>query len=198
MKNTIKINGINITIEGNPVCLENIELTSEVSAQELATSGGLIKGLINELKPYIDMAIQANNKPATPVTTTAPARVVTGVPAPKQIPSNDGIIHAKEPKGSFSLTKAFTEMPIPENIESVSYMKYRFKNEQSEITVDASEYNCIHIHVYAMKKWMHVHVHPNNASFVGSDIKPEEMDDFLGASGIPVEIQEDVKKVVTL
>ena len=195
MKNTFNLNGVQITIDGQPINIDHLEVTSEMTVQELATSGGLISGLIKEIKPLIAEA----TKPVTPsVTTTAPARVVTGVPAPKQIPSNDGIIHAKEPKGSFSLTKAFTEMPIPENIESVSYMKYRFKNEQSEVTVDASEYNCIHIHVYAMKKWMHVHVHPNNASFVGSDIKPEEMDDFLGASGIPVEIQEYVKKVVTL
>lgn len=190
MKNAITINGLAITIEGCPVQLDHVELTSEMSAQELATSGGLIKQLISEIKPLIAEATKPVATPAIP-TPNNYNKSNNNYNSYKNNKNYDNKGNYNKPK---SITKAFIEMPKPEALESSGQI-YKYKNI---VTIDGSEYDCIHVHVYAMKRWMHVHVHPNNASFIGSDIKAEEMEDFLSTIDIPVEIQEYIKKVVAL
>lgn len=192
MKNTFVVNGLSITIEGQPIAIDKLEVTSEMSAQELATSGGLIKQLISELKPLITEAIKPVATPATTAVTTPTNNYKNrNNNSYKNNKNYDNKGNYNKPK---SITKAFIEMPKPEALEASDQI-YKYKNI---VTIDGSEYDCIHVHVYAMKRWMHVHVRPNNTSFIGSDIKAEEMEDFLSTIDIPVEIQEYIKKVVAL
>lgn len=192
MKNTFVLNGLNITIEGQPIAIDKLEVTSEMSAQELATSGGLIKALVGELKPLLSEAIKPVATPATTAVTTPTNNYKNrNNNSYKNNKNYDNKGNYNKPK---SITKAFIEMPKPEALEASDQI-YKYKNI---VTIDGSEYDCIHVHVYAMKRWMHVHVRPNNTSFIGSDIKAEEMEDFLSTIDIPVEIQEYIKKVVAL
>lgn len=192
MKNTFVLNGLAIAIEGQPITIEKLEVTSELTAQELATSGGLIKALIGELKPLLSEAIKPVATPATTAVTTPTNNYKNrNNNSYKNNKNYDNKGNYNKPK---SITKAFIEMPKPEALEASDQI-YKYKNI---VTIDGSEYDCIHVHVYAMKRWMHVHVRPNNTSFIGSDIKAEEMEDFLSTIDIPVEIQEYIKKVVAL
>ena len=58
MKNTFTLNGLNLTVDGQPINIDHLEVSSEMSAQELPTTSGLISGLIKEIKPLITEAIK--------------------------------------------------------------------------------------------------------------------------------------------
>lgn len=213
MKNTVKINGINLTVEGCPVQLENIELTSEMSAQELATSGGLIKQLISELKPLIAEAI----KPAvvTPaVTTTTPNYNNHNnrnnyknnygtdkiAPAINQIYDNKKNYDHSDNKNHKNIQKTFSETTKPECLTAKNG-EWRWKeaedsNNRCSVCVQNDEFNIVRIHIMSHNSWVHIHKYPSETKIDGC--KFDQLPEFLKWSGIPEELQSYILKVVAL
>lgn len=191
MKNTIKINGINITIEGNPVCLENIELTSEMSAQELATSGGLIKALVGELKPLIQEAVKPVATPA--VTTTAPT------PTNNYKNNNYNKSNKNNCKNN---QRAFDSIPKPKELTEVGYKVWTFETgcylneDRIKIIVDNAKYNVIHINIMSAHQQAHIHIYPDKTTFHGASM--ETLPELLKHIGMPEAIQAYLLKVVAL
>lgn len=187
MKNTIKINGINITIEGNPVCLENIELISEMSAQELATSGGLIKQLVSELKPLIAEAVKPVATPA--VTTTAPT--------PTNNYKNNNYNKNDNRK---DLQKIFSGIQKPECLtEKDSEWKWKASdsyNNRCSVCVQNDEFNVVRIHIMSHNCWIHIHKYPSETKIDGCRF--DQLPEFMKWSGIPDELQSYILKVVAL
>lgn len=211
MKNTFKFDGINITVDGNPVEIKPIEFTNEISTQELATNGGLIMSLIKEIKPYIDMAIQASNKPAT---TTTPInknknnnnKKINNYKSDNNYNKNNYKNDNKKyttpelPK-HFSITKEWRKITIPESLKSDGVDKYRWTGKEypigDSVSVDGSTYGVIYIHIHAMKKKAFVVVRNNNVRFE-DDIKPEEFNEFLDVIDIPKDIKNYIEKVIAI
>lgn len=199
MKNTIKINGINITVEGCPVQLENIELTSEMSAQELATSGGLVKALIGELKPLIAEAV----KPAvvTPAITTAPAtnHNYSNNYKNKNNNYNKGNNYNKNDKPK-DLQKTFSDITKPECLtEKDSEWKWKASdsyNNRCSVCVQNDEFNIVRIHIMSHNCWVHIHKYPSETKIDGCRF--DQLPEFMKWSGIPEELQEYILKVVAL
>ena len=206
MKNTIKINGINITIEGNPVCLENIELTSEMSAQELATSGGLIKALVGELKPLI---AEATKPVVTPAITTAP----TNHNCSNNYKNNNynkgnnynknnynkGNNYNKNDKPK-DLQKTFSDITKPECLtEKDAEWKWKASdsyNNRCSVCVQNDEFNIVRIHIMSHNCWVHIHKYPSETKIDGCRI--DQLPEFMKWSGIPEELQSYIMKVVAL
>ena len=195
MKNTIKINGINITIEGNPVCLENIELTSEMSAQELATSGGLIKALVGELKPLI---AEATKPVVTPAITTAPTNHNCSNNY-KNNNYNKGNNYNKNDKPK-DLQKTFSDITKPECLtEKDAEWKWKASdsyNNRCSVCVQNDEFNIVRIHIMSHNCWVHIHKYPSETKIDGCRI--DQLPEFMKWSGIPEELQSYIMKVVAL
>ena len=195
MKNTIKINGINITIEGNPVCLENIELTSEMSAQELATSGGLIKALVGELKPLI---AEATKPVVTPAITTAPTNHNCSNNY-KNNNYNKGNNYNKNDKPK-DLQKTFSDITKPECLtEKDAEWKWKASdsyNNRCSVCVQNDEFNIVRIHIMSHNCWVHIHKYPSETKIDGCRF--DQLPEFMKWSGIPEELQHYILKVVAL
>ena len=199
MKNTIKINGINITIEGNPVCLENIELTSEMSAQELATSGGLIKALIGELKPLIQEAVKPVATPA--VTTPTTNNCINNRNNYKNNYDNKKSDCSKNYKKE-SRQHNFDAIPKPEGFEEVGYKRWIYESgsyvgeDRLAVHLDNAKYGVIHINVMSAHQSVHIHMYPDNTTYNGAS--PETIREILKHIGMPEELQHYILKVVAL
>lgn len=199
MKNTVKITGINLTVESCPVQLENIELTSEMSAQELATSGGLIKALIGELKPLIQEA----TRPAvvTPAITTAPTNhnYSNNYKNNKNNNYNKGNNYNKNDKPK-DLQKTFSDITKPECLtEKDSEWKWKASdsyNNRCSVCVQNDEFNIVRIHIMSHNCWVHIHKYPTETKLDGCRF--DQLPEFLKWSGIPEALQEYIMKVVAL
>lgn len=186
MKNTFVLNGLNITIEGQPIAIDKLEVTSEMSAQELATSGGLISGLIKEIKPLIAEAV----KPvATPAITTAPTNRNY----------NKGNNYNKNDNHK-DIQKVFSGIQKPECLTAKNG-EWRWKeaedsNNRCSVCVQNDEFNIVRIHIMSHNSWVHIHKYPSETKIDGC--KFDQLPEFLKWSGIPEELQSYILKVVAL
>lgn len=200
MKNIVKITGINLTVEGCPVQLEGIELTSEISAQEIATSGGLIKSLVSELKPLIQEA----TKPVTPtVTTTAPTNHNYSNNYKNKYNSNYGNNNYKNDNyKKESRQHNFDAIPKPEGFKEVGYKRWIYESgsfageDRLAVHLDNAKYGVIHINVMSAHQSVHIHIYPDNTTYNGAS--PETIREILKHIGMPEEFQHYILKVVAL
>ncbi len=196
MKNSITINGLAITIEGCPVQLDHVELTSEMSAQEIATSGGLIKALVGELKPLIQEAVKPVATPA--VTTTTPNNNYNK--------SNNNYNNYKNNKNDNykkeSLQHNFDAIPKPEGFKEVGYKRWIYESgsfageDRLAVHLDNAKYGVIHINVISTHQSVHIHMYPDNTTYNGAS--PETIREMLKHIGMPEEFQHYILKVVAL
>jgi len=195
MKNIIKINSIAITVEGNPIELNGIEFTNEASAQELATSGALIKGLINELKPLIQEAVKP--QATEPVVRRVERVEPTPTPAPVKVSATPVEKKSLERK---NLSKAFREIERPVSLKETGFKTWEWKSQETIptriINVKASELDHVMISLKVSETWVHVHVRPDNTRIVG--VSPEDFIEFLNYGEFPGDVREYVEKVATL
>ena len=197
MKNSITINGLAITIEGCPVQLDHVELTSEMSAQELATSGGLIKALVGELKPLIQEAVKPVATPA--VTTTTPNNNYnkSNNNYNNNCKNNKNDNYKKE-----SRQHNFDAIPKPEGFKEVGYKRWIYESgsytgeDRLAVHLDNAKYGVIHINVMSAHQSVHIHMYPDNTTYNGAS--PETIREILKHIGMPEEFQHYILKVVAL
>lgn len=198
MKNTFVLNGLNITIEGQPIAIDKLEVTSEMSAQELATSGGLISGLIKEIKPLIAEAVKPVATPA--VTTTAPTPTNHNYSNNyKNNNYNKGNNYNKNDNHK-DLQKVFSGIQKPECLtEKDSEWKWKASdsyNNRCSVCIQNNEFNIVRIHISANQTWVHIHKYPSETKIDGCRF--DQLPEFMKWSGIPEELQSYIMKVVTL
>lgn len=197
MKNSITINGLAITIEGCPVQLDHVELTIEMSAQELATSGGLIKALVGELKPLIQEAVKPVATPA--VTTTTPNNNYnkSNNNYNNNCKNNKNDNYKKE-----SRQHNFDAIPKPEGFKEVGYKRWIYESgsyageDRLAVHLDNAKYGVIHINVMLAHQSVHIHKYPTETKINGCRF--DQLPEFLKWSGIPDELQSYIMKVVAL
>jgi hypothetical protein len=189
MKNTFNLNGLNITIEGQPIAIDKLEVTSEMSAQELATSGGLIKALVGELKPLITEAVK-------PVVTPAN----TAAPTTNRNYKNNYKNKVEKPETK-NITKEWRKISVPEELKPEGNDKYRWCSSKEyygdSVSVDGSTYGVVYIHMYAMKRKSFIIIRNNEVRYE-DDIKREDFHEFLENIKIPENIKNYIIKVVAL
>lgn len=195
MKNTFVLNGLNITIEGQPIAIDKLEVTSEMTVQEIATSGGLIKALVGEIKPLIAEAV----KPvATPAITTAPTNHNYNNNY-KNNNYNKGNNYNKNDNHK-DLQKVFSGIQKPECLtEKDSEWKWKASdsyNNRCSVCVQNDEFNIVRIHIMSHNSWVHIHKYPSETKIDGC--KFDQLPEFLKWSGIPEELQSYILKVVDL
>ena len=195
MKNTFTLNGLNITIEGQPIAIDKLEVTSEMTAQEIATSGGLISGLIKEIKPLIAEAV----KPVvTPAITTAPTNRNYNNNY-KNNNYNKGNNYNKNDNRK-DIQKTFSEITKPECLtEKDSEWKWKASdsyNNRCSVCVQNDEFNIVRIHIMSHNCWVHIHKYPSETKIDGC--KFDQLEEFMKWSGIPEELQSYIMKVVAL
>lgn len=209
MKNTFVLNGLNITIEGNPVSIEHVELTSDMTVQEIATSGGLIKALVGELKPLIAEAVKPVATPA--VTTTAPNynnrnnrnNYKNNYGTDKIAGAINQIYDNKknyDHSGNKNIQKTFSETTKPECLTAKNgewrWKKEGDSNNRCSVCVQNDEFNVVRIHIMTNATWVHIHKYPTETKIDGCRF--DQLPEFLKWSGIPDELQSYIMKVVAL
>jgi hypothetical protein len=183
MKNTFVLNGLNITIEGQPIAIDKLEVTSEMSAQELATSGGLIKALVGELKPLIQEAVKPVATPATTAVTT---------------PTNN----YKNYDNNGMHQRAFDTLPKPQELTEVGFKLWTYEvgsysdGNRLKVNVDNTKYDVIHINIMSTHQQAHIHIYPDNTTWHG--VSMETLPEFLNHIGVSEALQAYLIKVVTL
>ena len=187
MKNTFKLTGINFTIEGNPIAIDNIELTSEMTAQELATSGGLINGLLKELKPLIEEA----TKP---------------VPAP-QIQQNNNYNNQKKEKATYIKPDApeSVEMRVnrlilskPDSVQNIGFRKWEFKDldNKCSVTFELDMTDSFNISIKGNGTMIWIHVYGSNTKISGLDFGSLPL--FLDQAGFPADVKAFIMKAIEI
>lgn len=192
MKNTFKINSIAITIEGNPVELNGIEFTNEASVQELATSGGLIKSLVAELKPLIEEA----TKPAPQV------------PMPQiQNTHNNHNYNRKNEKPKFVKPDAPESVELrtnklmldkPASIENTGFHKWEYcdKENNNKVTFELSITETLDISIKGNGTMVWIHVYGSNTKISGLDF--ESLPLFLDQAGFPADVKAFIMKAIEI
>ena len=198
MKNTFVLNGLAIAIEGQPITIEKLEVTSELTAQELATSGGLITGLLKEIKPLISEA----TKPVaiTPATTTPTNHNYSNnYKNNKNNNYNKGNNYNKNDKPK-DLQKTFSDITKPECLtEKDSEWKWKASdsyNNRCSVCVQNDEFNIVRIHIMSHNCWVHIHKYAAETKIDGCRF--DQLPEFMKWSGIPEALQEYIMKVVAL
>lgn len=198
MKNTFVLNGLNITIEGNPVSIEHVELTSDMTVQEIATSGGLIKQLISELKPLIAEATKPVVTPA--VTTTAPT------------PTNNynnyknnykDITNSKNDNTrALNIQSSFDALERPEELREDKYKTWVYEygsycnGDRIKVSIDNTKFGVLHVNILTSYLQVHIHVYPDKTTWHGSS--SATFHELLKHMGMPEAIQTYLLKVVAL
>ena len=202
MKNTFVVNGLSITIEGQPIAIDKLEVTSEMSAQELATSGGLIKALVGELKPLIQEAVKPVAIAPTPTPTPAPANNYN-----RNNNHSNNYKNNNYNKGNYNkndnhkdLQKIFSGIQKPECLtEKDSEWKWKASdsyNNRCSVCVQNDEFNVVRIHIMSHNCWIHIHKYPSETKIDGCRF--DQLPEFMKWSGIPDELQSYILKVVAL
>ena len=198
MKNTFVLNGLNITIEGNPVSIEQVELKSDMTVQEIATSGGLIKQLISELKPLIAEATKPVVTPA--VTTTAPT------------PTNNynnyknnykDITNSKNDNTrALNIQSSFDALERPEELREDKYKTWVYEygsycnGDRIKVSIDNTKFGVLHVNILTSYLQVHIHVYPDKTTWHGSS--SATFHELLKHMGMPEAIQTYLLKVVAL
>lgn len=198
MKNTFVVNGLSITIEGQPIAIDKLEVTSEMSAQELATSGGLIKALVGELKPLIQEAV----KPVA----IAPAPTPTSANNYKNSYDrsstyNKGYNKNNENPKKNNITKEWRKISVPEELAPVGADKYRWHDQQypcgDSVSIDGSTFGTVYMHIYSMNKKSFIIVRSGQVRYE-DDIKVEDFNDFIQTINIPANVKNYIMQVINL
>ena len=214
MKNTFVLNGLNITIEGQPIAIDKLEVTSEMSAQEIATSGGLIKQLVGELKPLITEAI----KPATPaVTTTAPTPTNHNYSNnysnnyKNKYNSNYGNNNYKNDNynksnkdntRALNIQSSFDALERPEDLREDKYKTWIYESgsycngDRIKVNIDNTKLGVLHVNILTSYLQVHIHVYPDKTTWHGSS--SATFHELLKHMGMPEAIQTYLLKVVAL
>lgn len=204
MKNTIKLTGINITVEGCPVQLENIELTSEMSTQEIATSGGLIKALVGELKPLIQEAVKPVATPAVTTTTTAPAITHDRNNKDNNYKNNyKDITNSKNDNTrALNIQSSFDALERPEELREDKYKTWVYEygsycnGDRIKVNIDNTKLGVLHVNILTSYLQVHIHVYPDKTTWHGSS--SATFHELLKHMGMPEAIQTYLLKVVAL
>lgn len=213
MKNTFVLSDVTLTVEGNPVSIGKLEVTSEMSPQEIATSGGLIKSLVGELKPLITEA----TKPvvATPATITTPVNNTRNNYKNNYGNNNyknDNYKNNYDRSGNYNksnhnnkylrVQEAFNNLTVPEELKETggrtwTYECGSFSNgDRLRINIDNAKFGVVHVNVMTANQSFHVHVYPDNKQFSG--VSPETMVELLRWTKMPEAIQGYILKIATL
>jgi len=208
MKTTFKLDSLAFTIDDQPVELKGLEITSEASAQEIATSGGNFNSLVeiigniaerfNNNKPEIEVKVKEEPvevKPE-PITDFCEIKVKEKTKKP-ELPTSSW--SGGQPK--FNLTKAWRAIPVPKSMKQTDVDQYRWEGEKGllgdSVSVNGATYGVVYIHVYGMKQRCFITVRSGNAKFE-DDIRPEDFEEFLSTINIPEDVKEYIRKVVEL
>ena len=213
MKNTFVLNGLNITIEGNPVSIEHVELTSDMTVQEIATSGGLIKQLISELKPLIAEATKPVVTPA--VTTTAPTPTNNynnySNNYKNKYNSNYGNNNYKNDNYNKSNTdntralniqSSFDALERPEDLREDKYKTWVYEygsyndGDRIKVNIDNTKFGVLHVNIITCYLQVNIHVYPDKTTWHGASAAT--FSEMLKHIGMPEELQAYLLKVVTL
>ena len=197
-KTTFKINSIALTIEGNPVELNGLEITTEATAQELATAGGNINKLVEIIG---DIAERFDNQ--TPVKEIE-VKDVKPVEVKKPQPMNTDFceikVKEKTEKPKFSITKEWKKIQVPVSLKEHKANEYRWSADGimgDYVSIDGSKFNVIFIIIRAMGKEAFVSVRADNVKF-SNDICAEDFQDYIDVINIPEDIKDYIRKVVEL
>ena len=204
MKNSITINGLAITIEGCPVQLDHVELTSEMSAQEIATSGGLIKALVGELKPLITEAIKPATTPAVTTTTTAPATTHDRNNKDNNYKNNyKDITNSKNDNTrALNIQSSFDALERPEELREDKYKTWVYEygsycnGDRIKVNIDNTKLGVLHVNILTSYLQVHIHVYPDKTTWYGSS--SATFHELLKHMGMPEAIQTYLLKVVAL
>lgn len=204
MKNSITINGLAITIEGCPVQLDHVELTSEMSAQELATSGGLIKALVGELKPLIQEAVKPATTPAVTTTTTAPAITHDRNNKDNNYKNNyKDITNSKNDNTrALNIQSSFDALERPEELREDKYKTWVYEygsycnGDRIKVNIDNTKLGVLHVNILTSYLQVHIHVYPDKTTWHGSS--SATFHELLKHMGMPEAIQTYLLKVVAL
>ena len=204
MKNTFVLNGLNITIEGNPVSIEHVELTSDMTVQEIATSGGLIKQLISELKPLIAEATKPVVTPAVTTTTTAPAITHDRNNKDNNYKNNyKDITNSKNDNTrALNIQSSFDALERPEELREDKYKTWVYEygsycnGDRIKVNIDNTKLGVLHVNILTSYLQVHIHVYPDKTTWHGSS--SATFHELLKHMGMPEAIQTYLLKVVAL
>jgi hypothetical protein len=198
MKNTFVLNGLSITIEGQPIAIDKLEVTSEMSAQELATSGGLISGLIKEIKPLIAEA--ATTTAPTPTNHNYSNNYKNNNYSNNYKNNNYSNNYKKDNYGSHQ--RAFDALPKPTELREDGYKSWAYEvgsyaeGNRLKIKVDNTKWDVIHINIMSTTQQAHVHIYPDTTTWHGASL--ETLPEIIKHMGVPETIQAYLLKVVAL
>ena len=202
MKNTIKLTGINITVEGNPIAINDLELSSEMTAQEIATSGGLIKALVGELKPLIAEAVKPVATPA--VTTTAPTPTNNYNNYSNNYKSNN--YNKNDNKNdntrTLEIQQKFDALIRPAELTEGKSRSWVYEygsyndGDRIKVNIDNTKFGVLHVNIMTCYLQVHIHVYPDKTTWHGAS--SATFCQLLKHIGMPATIQEYLMKVVTL
>lgn len=204
MKNTFVVNGLSITIEGQPIAIDKLEVTSEMSAQELATSGGLIKALVGELKPLITEAIKPATTPAVTTTTTAPAITHDRNNKDNNYKNNyKDITNSKNDNTrALNIQSSFDALERPEELREDKYKTWVYEygsycnGDRIKVNIDNTKLGVLHVNILTSYLQVHIHVYPDKTTWHGSS--SATFHELLKHMGMPEAIQTYLLKVVAL
>lgn len=202
MKNTFVFNNINLAVDGNPFSIDKLEVTSEMTVQEIATSGGLINNLIKEIKPLIAEA----TKPVTPtVTTTAPTPNYSS--NYKNNNYNKGNYKNTKNYGNNNYNpgshqRAFDALSKPAELTEVGFKLWTYEvgsysdGNRLKVNVDNTKYDVIHINIMSAHQAAHIHIYPDTTTWHGASM--ETLPAMIKHMDMPESIQSYILKVATL
>ena len=205
MKTTFKLESIALTIEGNPVELKGIELTTEASGQEIATAGGNLNNLVELIGDIAERFDQTHTPikeiKINPVTKVSePKHEVKDVKAEKPELPTSNFCEVEDPKPKFSVTKEWRKIPVPKSFSEHKPDEYRWSSDGlmgDSVAVDGSKYNVIYVIIRAMNKEAFISIRNDNVKF-SNDIGPEDFQDYIDVINIPDDIKAYIRKVVEL
>ena len=198
MKNIFKINSIAFTINNQPFEIKGIELETEASAQELSVSGGNINKLVEIIGDIADRFDKNSPKEieVKEIKVEEPVKVSeTKKEDFCELPTS------KWSGGEKNITKAWKEIPVPEELKPVGKTKYRWLDDGAligdSVTVDGGTYGVVYVHLEAMNKKSFIIVRSNKVKFE-DDIPAEDFDEFLETIEIPNAVKDYIRMVVEL
>ena len=213
-KMNFKINGINVTVDGNPITIENVEITTEADVHEIATSGGFINQLVETIDNIAERFDNGNRTPVEEIKVKVKEEPVEVKPEPitdfceikvkektkkPELPTSSW--SGGQPVKKFNITKAWRAIPVPKSMKKTDKDQYRWEGEKGllsdSVSINGATFGAVYIHVYGMKKRAFIVVRNDNVEFE-DDIRPEEFQDFLDAISIPGDIKEYIQKVISL
>lgn len=196
MKFEFGFDEISGTINGAPITIDGTKVSCEISAQELATYGGVITSVLDQFKDIF--------KPTTPTPApmSAPAAVVNVARRPTPSPSPTSTVNVAVESNPVEAAPAEKSLDIKATFDSLEknltkrgWSSDKLGNlhwkaltddkkfESADITIDSA------IRLHCMRRSedlnsnVHMHIYPNQVYVSG--ISPYYIERFLKGSDIP-------------